>query len=563
MNTYNTISLDEVKSMHYKLLGYGWLCDRYGIKPVADIPISVIATDKTDYQSKLRGLTKVYSKVFSEEAWKGMSLTEHLLYAISNEVFNPYIIKKLVPYLNKSDIKEIARHIEEQPYLAARKLGYILEIMSGKELPIKFNNILTKRSNIPLLNENDYYTMSPWSLQQQRWHENSLASIKYKVIDNSLGDLSVMCPIVRKSEVLDYHSKRNYGQELSDMLKTIDKKNALTAQEYTSMIESLMSFRIENDTKDIRRIEGYERMLKELTSSGGLGVLNKRKLIDIQNRIVSSNTCDNDYRDYQNCIGIRGDERTAPEVVYVPPKAEDVPQFMDTLCLMHQKYSLANIDPMVSGAILHGAFVSIHPFSDGNGRISRLLVHDMLAHQNYFNGVVFPISDIIHKDRKLYESGLEDMQDGIIDRCDVYNDHGKIRAEGNDADLYRYMDMTPFVESLYHIVNMTLDVSIPEAISCSGFLTDINNMLSDKCFNSLTEKQKQRYGYLILDDGGYLSYNSKRQFGKVSDKVMSLLKERTDPIYMNYLTSCGYDNVETSENIEFEALQEELDALFI
>ncbi|MFT4244154.1 MAG: Fic family protein [Candidatus Woesearchaeota archaeon] len=60
-----------------------------------------------------------------------------------------------------------------------------------------------------------------------------------------------------------------------------------------------------------------------------------------------------------------------------------------------------NIHPVRLAALSHLKFVTIHPFSDGNGRISRLLMNYILHKNDY------PMLDIDYKKRKQYYDALE------------------------------------------------------------------------------------------------------------------------------------------------------------
>lgn len=62
------------------------------------------------------------------------------------------------------------------------------------------------------------------------------------------------------------------------------------------------------------------------------------------------------------------------------------------------------LNPVELAALVHLKFVSIHPFTDGNGRISRIMMNFVL----YKNG--FPMLDISYSNRASYYTALERSQ---------------------------------------------------------------------------------------------------------------------------------------------------------
>lgn len=63
-----------------------------------------------------------------------------------------------------------------------------------------------------------------------------------------------------------------------------------------------------------------------------------------------------------------------------------------------------NLHPVESAALVHLKFVTIHPFSDGNGRISRLMMNFVLKKNK------FPLLDIPYTKRDSYYNALERSQ---------------------------------------------------------------------------------------------------------------------------------------------------------
>jgi Fic family protein len=74
-------------------------------------------------------------------------------------------------------------------------------------------------------------------------------------------------------------------------------------------------------------------------------------------------------------IWIRND--STGDVVYEGPDAEQVPELVDGL--IEQLAGNQDVSPMVRGAMAHLTLVMIHPFRDGNGRMSRCLQTLVLA----------------------------------------------------------------------------------------------------------------------------------------------------------------------------------------
>ena len=67
---------------------------------------------------------------------------------------------------------------------------------------------------------------------------------------------------------------------------------------------------------------------------------------------------------------------------YIPPKHFELDYLMQKLMKEYGK-EWKNFHPIVRATLLHGEFVKIHPFSDGNGRTARLLLNFELMRCGY------------------------------------------------------------------------------------------------------------------------------------------------------------------------------------
>ena len=108
----------------------------------------------------------------------------------------------------------------------------------------------------------------------------------------------------------------------------------------------------------------------------------------------------------------------------------------------------SSVDPVVAAAIVAFAFVFIHPFEDGNGRIHRFLMHQILAKRGYSpDGVIFPVSAAILRDRRSYDDVLETFSKQLLDLIEWrWTTEKEIAVTNETGDFYRYFDATAFVE---------------------------------------------------------------------------------------------------------------------
>lgn len=72
-----------------------------------------------------------------------------------------------------------------------------------------------------------------------------------------------------------------------------------------------------------------------------------------------------------------------------------------------------SLNPVELAAAAHLRFVTVHPFYDGNGRVSRLLMNFVLKKNGY------PLLDIPYGDRNSYYNALERSQAKKNDRVFV------------------------------------------------------------------------------------------------------------------------------------------------
>jgi Fic family protein len=102
------------------------------------------------------------------------------------------------------------------------------------------------------------------------------------------------------------------------------------------------------------------------------------------------------WRELQNWIG--GSDYSPRNALYVPPPPDTVASYMHDLLIFTNRNDLPVLAQV---AVAHAQFESIHPFTDGNGRIGRALINAILRRRRTTSRVVVPLASalVAHRDR--------------------------------------------------------------------------------------------------------------------------------------------------------------------
>ena len=125
---------------------------------------------------------------------------------------------------------------------------------------------------------------------------------------------------------------------------------------------------------------------------------------------------------------------------FTPPTAKDVPVYLAQWVQWLTGGVASRYDPIVRAAVAHHDFEAIHPFTDGNGRVGRLLLNLMLMQDGY------PPALVLNEWRPRYIQALQHARLGdytpLIDLIGL--------AVERALDLY----LEACVESTTHLLSM-------------------------------------------------------------------------------------------------------------
>ena len=139
---------------------------------------------------------------------------------------------------------------------------------------------------------------------------------------------------------------------------------------------------------------------------------------------------------------------------------------MDAMLEMTDRLRDSQIDSVLQAAATAFAFVYIHPFQDGNGRLHRCLIHHVLAERKFTPpGMVFPVSSVMQERIDDYRSTLQAHTGPLMDFIEWRPTPDRNVEVLNDTeDLYRYFDCTEAAEFLYACVQRTVEHDLPREI---------------------------------------------------------------------------------------------------
>lgn len=416
--------------------GYAALVVRYDLDVIPNWHSSSVLPHGVRQRTvRPEGVAEAYPATY----WPGDDLGDHLTFALKYDGTNLGILAALFSEVPQADVLAFVASRPTGKY--ARRIWFLYEFLTGTRLPL--DDLPRVGSYVDLLDPNVYYTTTP-SRRAQRQRIN----------DNLLGT-SRFCPTVRRTEALRQHESTDLPQRCREVVAACPSALLNRALGYLYEKETKSSFEIERQAIDSSRTERFVALLKAAEQED---YCQRDALIDLQNRIVDARFRDTDYRRTQNYVG----QSVAPDreiVHFVGARPSDLGDLMTGLIDAHRRMESGNVPPVVHAAAIAYGFVFLHPFEDGNGRIHRFLIHNILARRGFTPaGVIFPVSAAMLNNPAGYDASLEAFSKRLMAMVDYALDGaGRLTVRNETGPWYRCIDFTAQVEALFDFLGQTID----------------------------------------------------------------------------------------------------------
>lgn len=101
------------------------------------------------------------------------------------------------------------------------------------------------------------------------------------------------------------------------------------------------------------------------------------------------------------------------ETLFIPLAPYETPEALDRICEEYNRViGNMELEPLIAIPIFIHDFLCIHPFNDGNGRMSRLLTALLLYRSGFYAGKYISLEAKIAKNKDLYYNSLAKSQTG-------------------------------------------------------------------------------------------------------------------------------------------------------
>lgn len=432
--------------MPNKPVGFQWLKERYDLFRHIITHTSYIGNNESIEFTSKGNVEQVYGPKYAPDEDTPL---HHLEFALKYDDLNLDFLKLVFEQISPQEVKEYFIQFPAGKY--GRKIGYLYEWLTGQaiELPKPAGGNYAN-----LLEDEKYITGSV------------IKNPKWKINDNLLGTPRY-CPMIRKTARLTSLLEIDIQEKIKQLKESYPQEIFKRAIGYLYNKETRSSYEIEKEKPSPDRMERFISVLVKAGTEETEVMLEKERLVRLQNAIVDPRFAAADFRDFQNFVG-----EVLPNyedlIHYICPPPSILQSLMDGLKETAQK-TFRTTRPEIRAAMLPFAFVFIHPFEDGNGRLHRFLIHDVLVHDGIVPaGLIIPVSAHMLNHIKDYDNILEKYSKPLMQRVRYDKKEGGeiIITNPNDVEGYfRYPDLTEHCIYLLETIHATLQEDMPEELT--------------------------------------------------------------------------------------------------
>ncbi len=169
--------------------------------------------------------------------------------------------------------------------------------------------------------------------------------------------------------------------------------------------------------RDEEEIAGYRDVLNIIHESFDDIPLTRNYILQLHKILYShtGNPLAGKTKNMQNYISVTyADGQTG--ILFTPLAPFETPEALDRICEEYNRViGNAEVEPLIAIPVFIHDFLCIHPFNDGNGRMSRLLMTLLLYRSDFYVGKYISLEAEIDHNKDLYYQALQESQTGWLE----------------------------------------------------------------------------------------------------------------------------------------------------
>lgn len=255
-----------------------------------------------------------------------------------------------------------------------------------------------------------------------------MRTFNYSAIRDYLWDseiLGLIAAIYKEAGKQELYLKQR-PEELEKLIEiakiqSTEASNAIEGIVTTSTrIKQLVEEKTTPKNRDEQEIAGYRDVLNIIHENFDVIPISQNYILQLHKILYShmNNFMAGKTKNVQNYISATYPDGHV-QVLFTPMAPCETPEAIDKIC---EEYNLAignmELEPLILIPVFIHDFLCIHPFNDGNGRMSRLLTTLLLYRNGFYVGRYISLEGKIAKNKDLYYDALSRSQDGWHERTE-------------------------------------------------------------------------------------------------------------------------------------------------
>jgi Fic family protein len=487
-----------------KLAGYSALIYYYDLEVPLPNTISAISQKHRNYKE---GRWQIQPTALEPNH----TLQGHLTFALKYEGVDLLIFKKLFLVVDKSEIEKIVAGQPTGRY--SRRIWFFYEWLTSEKLDL--DDVKT----------GNYVEALDPALQYPGPERRSK---RHRVVNNLPGTRN-FCPLIRRTELLEKYNSEKLKRKAKDVVGKVHPDLLSRAAAFLLLKDSKASYAIEGETPPENRAERWGKAIGQV----GQKDLTKGELLRLQEIVIEDRRFVNmGWRKEGGFIGVHSRINNKPMPEHISACWQDVIKLIDGIINTNNLLIKSNYDPVLAATLISFGFVFVHPFSDGNGRVHRYLIHHVLAKKAFTPpGLIFPVSAVMLNRIDEYKKVLEAYSGPRLNliKWEATSD-GNVHVLNDTIDLYRYFDATKQAEFLYQCVEETVLNTLPDEVQ---YLERHEKMrvFIKKLFDMPDKNVENLIGFLRQNSGTLSKRARNKEFKELTDEEVGKLERKYQAIF--------------------------------